>query len=269
VNCSRCQTEIPPHCAQCPSCKKWILATTVSAAAFIRLSDVKGDVYPRVISGFCDPCFAEPPGIVTSAAILLGGMPGAGKSTLSLQLADGIADSTGGDVLYLPTEETPDQIRPRAVRLDVRHMDRLVFVNEVDTDLERLEAIIKEIKPRAIFLDSISGLTRNLEDAVTFCMGVKGFAQRYNAPAIFTAHITKDDDFAGLMKLQHAVDAIIGLTLRGNDDVRVLGGYKNRFGPTDKNRDISMSMTEKGLVPYVKPERKKKSKKVTLDEEGF
>lgn len=263
MKCVRCNHELDEGKSQCPSCLKWNTAPRKADAQRVTfLSDVIGDEHKRYTSGFWDKTFSEPPGIVTISANLLGGMPGAGKSTMALQMADGLADDDdtedkGRPILYLPTEETKGQIRPRAVRLGLKRMDRIAFLNDVTTDLEDLGAIIKEYRPKAVILDSISGLTQSPQEAVEFCEGLKKLTQEFEFPAIITAHITKNDDLAGLMKLQHAVDAIFGLGLGLKDDARILMGYKNRFGPTDKSREVKMTMLSEGLISYVKPDKKK------------
>lgn len=260
--CHLCNCELADGKSQCPECKAWqVNRADVNQEDTVLLSDVTGDEYNRISSGFWDICFAEPPGIVTSGITLLGGMPGAGKSTFALQLAHAVVTSTGGECLYLPTEETPGQIRPRAIRLGLDNLDKIRFVRSVSSDTEHLEGIVKHYKPRILILDSIAGLSENTMVGVKVCMELKRIAQQNECPVICIDHITKADDFAGLMKLQHAVDTLIGLRLK-EDESRIMFPIKNRFGPCDKLRAVHMDMGAKGLKLYEKKIKAKKRVKL-------
>lgn len=205
----------------------------------------------RVQSGFWDICFSEPPGIVDTSVSILGGMPGAGKSTIALQIARGVVETTGGEILYIPSEESVGQIKPRALRLSISDatLGRMRFLRNVSPEPSVYEACVKKHRPRILIVDSVSGLTRDPHAHVTICDGLKKIAQEYKCPVVCIDHITKQEDFAGLMKLQHAVDALIALSVKDNE-LRVMFPIKNRFGPTDKERECKMTMTAAGLIPF-------------------
>lgn len=269
MKCNRCSEELEPGAGKCPSCGAWALGHATNEADTVLLLDIAEAEYQRLTTGFWDNVFAEPPGVVTTGATLLGGEPGAGKSTFALQFAGGIIESTGGEVLYLPTEEIPAQIKPRALRLGLGpKLGKLRMVRAVDTDSDRIAAIVRQHPPRGIVLDSVSGVAPHQPHiGVEFAEAMKRIAQEHKCPVLLIDHITKADDFAGLMKLQHAVDTLIGLRSR-EDGTRILYAIKNRFGPTDKSRETPMTMGEGGFTPYVKKERKKKGKKERAKDEN-
>jgi DNA repair protein RadA/Sms len=157
--------------------------------------------------------------------ILIGGEPGAGKSTLSLQACSTIAESRR--TLYIATEESRGQIKGRAKRIKVQNQNniRLLFPNSIS----EVEAMLREMQPQAIILDSLPGLvSEDDKKAVQICTMLKHYAKDNGAPSIIIDHITKDGDLAGLMKLQHVVDVVA--TFRPQPNGRVFRAEKNRHG---------------------------------------
>jgi len=258
MRCPECDTDFADDRAQCPACGKWaIIPATVDEDATILLTDVKDDEYKHLQTGFWDPVFSEPPGIVTTSSTLMGGMPGAGKSTFALQFAAAVVKSTGGEVLYLPTEETPGQIKPRAMRLGIS-LEGIRFMKNVSPDPMIWASIVARYKSKAFILDSVDKLTGDVYGAVKAAGALKKeVAQKFMCPALIIAHINKQDDFAGLMKLQHEVDTLVGIRQDKKQDDRVIGSFKNRFGPT---REVKMTMTEKGLAERAEKKKVGRSK---------
>jgi len=162
---------------------------------------------------------------------------------MALQLSDKICQITKKEIIYIGTEETAQQIKARASRLGVINMDRIrIFPMGANSDLG---GILLSRKPCAVILDSLPGLTNDPEQAVELCKRFKEYAVELNAPIIIIDHVTKDDDFAGLMQLQHAVDTTITI-FPDKHGTRQMTTIKNRFGPA--NFSIEMEMTEKGLI---------------------
>jgi predicted ATP-dependent serine protease len=139
-------------------------------------------------------------------------------------------------------EESKEQIKARAVRLQLANLAKMrIYPMGASSDLG---AVMQARKPAAVMVDSLPGLTPNLEDAVELCKRFKEYAVDLNVPVIFIDHVTKDREFAGLMALQHEVDTTLLFTVI--DDVRrELAGVKNRFGPI---RRVELDMTERGLM---------------------
>jgi DNA repair protein RadA/Sms len=191
-------------------------------------------------------------GWVNNATFLLAGAPGAGKSTLALQVLDAICEATKRECLYIGMEEAKEQIEARASRtlLPNGHMIRLYPLgNTAD-----IGATIMARKPAAFVVDSIPGLMGDdLQGAVAMCTQLKAICVLINAPCMIIDHATKDDDIAGLRALQHAVDGTATLfpvedEARKKDDwIRELTMLKNRDGRAFITSEFEMTPT--GLIP--------------------
>jgi predicted ATP-dependent serine protease len=98
-------------------------------------------------------------------------------------------------------------------------------------EVESVPEILKNRKPGAIIVDSVNGFVNNDNaKAVEFCLQMKKFSMEFKAPSIIISHVTKGDDFAGLMTLQHAVDTLMTLNPDEVTGIRTLEVLKNRFG---------------------------------------
>lgn len=244
--CSRCDYRFDASRSQCPSCKQWNVPEGATAAAqgdqTVLLSEVTGDDVARYETGPWDICFGG--GIVTTSTTLIGGTPGAGKSTLSLQLADAIARTTKREILYVGTEESAKEIKARADRLRLKNQPLIrVFPMGSNADMG---AVFLARKPSAIILDSLPGLTPDQDMAVELCKRLKDYAVTLTAPVLIIDHVTKQDDFAGLMSLQHAVDTLLTLYPTHQGEKRELTTLKNRHGPA--NISTNLEMTPGGLI---------------------
>ncbi len=246
-----------PNQSQCPSCKEWDWGITaikkegeVIEDGTILLSAVIGDKLKRILTGI--PSFDDlvGGGIAQSSVILLGGMAGAGKSTIALQLSDNIAGSLNRETLYIAAEESAPQIKDRAYRLALKnpHLVRLFPMgNQADVSM-----CLQQRKPCAVIVDSLPGFVSGLEEAVDFCKILKSFAVELDAPFIIIDHVNKADDFAGLEKLKHEVDTTITIYPTGEGEIREMTILKNRFGQA--NKTIELLMTETGLIEYGSPD---------------
>lgn len=209
----------------------------------ILLADVKGKGVERIVTDRSwDICFGG--GIVRNSVALLGGVAGAGKSTLSLQLADIIAGKENREVVYIAAEENGDQIKDRALRLDLIHMNKIRLIPMGMTP--DFPSVFAKYKPAAVFFDSLAGFSENPANSVDICKTLKHIAVQINAPFLVIDHVTKTDDFAGLEALKHTVDTTMTLYCTGVGEIREMTVLKNRFGPA--NISIHLMMTEKGLV---------------------
>ncbi len=192
-------------------------------------------------------------GLVPGAAILLGGEPGVGKSTLLLQLAAlqaGVLDS--GACVYVSGEESLPQIRGRAERLGLLGPGLMaVATNNADDALAVLEELGQ--KPGLIIVDSVQTLAspraEGIPGSVSQVRAVSGelieAVKRTQATLVLVGHVTKDGQIAGPKLLEHMVDTVLNLEGDRRDYSRVLRVLKNRFGPSDEL--LVFTMEEQGL----------------------
>lgn len=195
-------------------------------------------------------------GFVRGSAILLGGEPGIGKSTLLIQAAAALGRA-GHRVAYISGEEATAQIRMRAERLGLS--DAAVELG-AETNIEDiLTTLSSGPVPKLVVIDSIQTMwTSAVESAPGTVTQVRASAQaliRYaktsGAAVILVGHVTKDGQIAGPRVVEHMVDAVLSFEGEQGHAFRVLRGQKNRFGPTD---EIGVfSMTGRGLEDVANP----------------
>jgi len=241
--CARCQAPLPPSRSKCPLCGMWNFGDEgLKADALMSLSDVKASDVQRYETGICDPIFGKDAatgkcGIPTISVTLLGGSPGAGKSRVSLQIADALANITQRDTLLLPNEMSGPEIKLYADAMGLKFTDRI----RIPSTFAGASAIlgvgfldlVKKLNPGCVILDSLSKATTDERERVHICNELKRASVLVKAPVIIIDHITKEGDFAGVMTLQHDVDNVVTL-IRLDDQFRELCTWKNRFmnGPT-------------------------------------
>ena len=249
--CKNCGFEAPKWLGKCPSCGEWntfteeIIARETSPAAGAaaelrpatvpqRLDEIRKSDHRRIDTGDPEVNRVLGGGIVPGSLILLGGEPGIGKSTLSLQLA---LSETKLRTLYVSGEESAEQIRMRADRIGIRNDACLIFP---ETLLERITAQIVELRPDIVVIDSIQTIyTELLESSAGSVSQIRECAAtllkyaKTTGTAIFIiGHITKDGTIAGPKILEHIVDVVLQFEGDGTNCYRLLRGIKNRFGAT-------------------------------------
>ena len=189
-------------------------------------------------------------GIVPGSLTLIGGSPGVGKSTLLLKVAGSIAKS-GKNVLYVSGEESAGQIKLRANRLDANH-DSLYLLSEIK--LEEIQDELLRQNYEVVIIDSIQTIySSNLSSApgsvsqvreITFELMRK--AKESDIAMFIIGHITKDGSIAGPRVLEHMVDTVLYFEGEASRELRMLRGFKNRFGSTS---EIGIfEMTAEGLI---------------------
>lgn len=271
MKCKLCETELKPGLMQCQSCKFWNLDALSNGPGvapgekkypdYILLDEVEDSENDRIISGPWDYVFGG--GIVTTSCTIIGGAPGAGKSTLFIQMADAISRKLKRDVAYIATEESLKQIKGRAKRLKLLPNKNLGMIAAMG-GLPNVSEILNRVKPAAIFLDSVQGLAGNSEDvAVELCNILKKVAVLREAPVIISSHVNKSDEIAGLMALQHVVDATMTF-FPDESGVRILEVEKNRDGQAFIS--TTFQMTEFGLE-VLELEADKEEQEVDEDDE--
>ncbi|MBI1341278.1 DNA repair protein RadA [bacterium] len=194
-------------------------------------------------------------GLARSSAVLIGGDPGIGKSTLLLQAAATMA-SAGAKAIYITGEEAISQIQARAHRLGVATSPVQLAA---ETDLRTILKALKAAAPDVVVIDSVQTLWSDSLDAspgsvgqVRACaMELTRFAKQTGASVILVGHVTKDGQIAGPRVLEHVVDAVFYFEGERGHQFRLLRSVKNRFGPTDEIGVFEMS--ERGLAGAVDP----------------
>ena len=270
--CSNCGYSQPRWLGRCPECGEWnsleeiiIDKNNVSAAGRgseqavkqkpVNLDSVKSQGTTRLSTGIEEFDRVLGGGATKCSAILLGGEPGIGKSTLLLQTIASLASSQNGKVLYISGEESAAQIKERAERLEVKTNGiQILCTSRLEDSLDALDSI----NPTFIIIDSIqtiysaaAGLIPGTVNQLKYCANeLIGWVKERQSVLIMTAHVTKDGAIAGPKSLEHMVDTVISFE-RNTDDIRFLHAQKNRFGSVD---EIGIfSMTEKGLIPVQDP----------------
>lgn len=194
-------------------------------------------------------------GFVKGCAVLIGGEPGIGKSTLILQVAQKLAKKQL-PVLYVSAEESISQVAVRATRLGVD--ENIITITSASSVLDVI-AKIKKLPPKVLIVDSIQVVyistiesnpgTVNQIRASTF--ELINFCKANNIILIIIGHITKEGQIAGPKLLEHMVDAVIYFENNTTNDLRLLRSVKNRFGNTNEIGLFTMSSS--GLIEVVNP----------------
>jgi len=195
--------------------------------------DTKSTELNRVLGG----------GLVPGSIVLIGGEPGIGKSTLLLQMA---LNLNGKKILYLSGEESHQQIKMRADRLQGKNPECYILNETSTADLFRHTL---ELLPDLVIIDSIQTLHTDTIDAsagsISQIRETAGELQRYakagNVPVLLIGHITKDGNLAGPKVLEHMVDAVLQFEGDRHYGFRILRSVKNRYGSTSELGIYEMS----------------------------
>jgi DNA repair protein RadA/Sms len=184
-------------------------------------------------------------GIVAGSIVLVAGEPGIGKSTLFLQLG---LQLTGATVLYVSGEESEQQIKLRAERLNITNEN---FYLLTETNTTKIFSEIKKVKPTVVIIDSIQTLESSLIESsagsvsqIRECASeFQKFAKETNTPVFIIGHITKDGNIAGPKILEHMVDTVLQFEGDRHHVYRIIRTLKNRFGSTSEIGIYEMDAT--------------------------
>ncbi|PJA89690.1 MAG: DNA repair protein RadA [Candidatus Magasanikbacteria bacterium CG_4_9_14_3_um_filter_32_9] len=247
-NCSHCDSQYQKWVGRCSECGKWgsVEETTVNQRGeeknnptvaptkTTKLSEIKGTTIQRFSTNIDEIDRVLGGGLVPGVLILLGGEPGIGKSTLSIQLANIVPNT-----IYFSGEESIGQIKLRADRLRITS-DSLELANE--TSVEIICATIKSQKPKLAVIDSIQtiyssespselGSVNQVKACTTKLLET---AKSTNTAICIIGHVTKDGNVAGPKTLEHLVDTVLYLEGDRYHAYRILRTIKNRFGSTNE-----------------------------------
>ena len=264
--CQACGEQATKWLGKCPSCGSWdsfmelnqeqqeVLKQTAQVSSSTSkakpITQIEQDDVTRFSSNNEEFDLVLGGGIVPGSLTLIGGSPGVGKSTLLLKISGNIAKNNK-KVLYVSGEESAGQIKLRANRLEA-NSDNLFLLSEI-----KLEEIQNELLREAyevVIIDSIQTIySSNLTSApgsvsqvreITFELMRK--AKESNIAMFIIGHITKDGSIAGPRVLEHMVDTVLYFEGEASKELRMLRGFKNRFGSTS---EIGIfEMTAEGLI---------------------
>jgi DNA repair protein RadA/Sms len=253
--CTTCGAQQPRWLGRCPECGSWSTlveeraggaadeggadwpaAAGLEAAKPRPLAEIDAAALPRLVTGLPELDRVLGGGLVPGSVVLLAGEPGVGKSTLALQLAAGLAPAP---VLYVSGEESPEQIRLRADRMQSlpRHVALLA-----ETRVESLAAPWRELSPAALIVDSVQTLRcERVESApgsvaqVRECAALlAAAAKRAGTALVLVGHVTREGTIAGPRVLEHLVDVVLYFDGERGHAFRLLRAQKNRFGSTQE-----------------------------------
>ncbi|MFG0248989.1 MAG: DNA repair protein RadA [Phycisphaeraceae bacterium JB051] len=283
--CSSCGSIHPKWLGKCPDCGAWNSLeemiqskdthrgtaadsqnpTTTAALPLSEIVKQDADRAPisriptgigeldRVLGGRDVNGQSLPGGLVPGCAILLGGDPGIGKSTLLLQAADKL-NRSGKTVLYVTSEESSQQLRMRAERLgvDSKKADHLLIL--ADTNLARIAEQIRKTQPAVVIIDSVQMIYKSdlaaapgsISQLRTCCLELVYLAKAQGCCVVLVGHVTKEGKLAGPRLLEHMVDTVLYFEGDRYHSHRIIRGIKNRFGTT---LEVGLfEMREEGLV---------------------
>ena len=261
--CRECGYDTAKWLGKCPSCGAWnsfaeetvatgsvpalVASRAVEPARPQKVQEIECGKTVRIDTGNSEVNRVLGGGVVPGSLVLLGGEPGIGKSTLSLQLA--LTDN-GLNTLYVSGEESAEQIRLRADRIGIHNQNCTVYT---ETLLENVVAQIDTLRPDIVVIDSIQTMASSLLDSspgsvsqIRECAAtLLKYAKSLGTAIFVIGHITKEGAIAGPKVLEHIVDVVLQFEGDNNNIYRILRGVKNRFGATS---EIGVfEMTGRGL----------------------
>src|SRR5215813_2270182 len=257
--CQQCGGEQSKWMGKCPDCGVWnTLEETIDVPQSpiqqrrqaitgsnghaqgthlpVVLPQIKPLSQPRISVGYAEMDRVLGGGLVQGSLILIGGEPGIGKSTLLLQVSGSIAQHVG-PVLYVSGEESIEQVKMRAERMEITG-ERLYLLAAIEMDI--IAEAVHQLKPSFVVVDSIQTvLSSHLTSApgsisqVRECtLQLMQLAKNTLTPVFIIGHVTKEGTVAGPKALEHIADAVLYLEGERYHTYRLLRGVKNRFGAT-------------------------------------
>jgi DNA repair protein RadA/Sms len=253
-NCQKCGYQSPKWLGRCPECNSWnsfveenyarpSLITKERTALYrdepVLLRDVEIEESNRIKTEIAELDRVLGGGIVPGSVVLIGGDPGVGKSTISLQVSNQLTKQ-GHTVFYVSGEESVAQTKLRAKRLGTAREGNLYIVNQ--TDLSLIIEYIQKIKPQVVIIDSIQVIfdptissSPGSVSQVRECAGMLTQLAKTTETAIFIiGHVTKEGTIAGPRVLEHIVDTVLYFEGDRFSIYRILRAVKNRFGSTNE-----------------------------------
>lgn len=235
--CGGWNTLVEEKTSQIPGTPKSKALRASSATEFVSLDAVSAPP-ERITCGIQEFDRVLGGGFVQSSALLIGGDPGIGKSTLLLQVAGKLANM-GQSIAYISGEESAHQIQSRALRLGY---SKAAVALATETDLRAILKALRQQKPDFVIIDSIQTLWNDALDAApgtvsqirACCQELVRWTKKNNASMILVGHVTKEGQIAGPRVVEHLVDGVFYFEGERDHQFRILRAVKNRYGPTDE-----------------------------------
>lgn len=245
--CSNCGYSSPKWFGRCPQCGEYDSAEEAilekkgreaHASLLLNLEEASSLSLERLSTGFSELDRILRGGLVPGQVLLLSGEPGIGKSTLALQVCEKFAER--GTVVYVSGEESPQQIKMRADRLNLKNKENILLSTENDLDAVLTE--MSEKKPRFLVIDSLQTVFSSelgsspgsVSQVKAVTMKVINFSKKRMIPAMIVGHVTKEGEIAGPKMVEHMVDTVAYFEGDRRTGLRILKVVKNRFGPSDE-----------------------------------
>ncbi|MGI6162122.1 MAG: DNA repair protein RadA [Christensenellales bacterium] len=267
--CASCGYESAKWMGRCGSCGEWNTmaeevterkarpALSKAASAAVAIKDIGREELTRCASGIGELDRVLGGGVVPGSAVLIGGDPGIGKSTLLLQMCNSLC-ATGKTCLYISGEESGAQIQMRAKRLGVQP-DSLYVLSETDMDAVEAEvaasnadfAVIDSVQ--TMYRDAISSSPGSVSQVREAASVLARLAKAKGMAVFLVGHVTKEGSIAGPKMLEHMVDTVLYFEGERGSGLRILRAVKNRFGST--NEIGVFDMTSSGMKEVGEPSR--------------
>ena len=255
--CQSCGYQSGKWMGKCPNCGEWdsfvelskfqvttSKKTTSTTSKIIPIDEIEEDEIERFSSGIDEFDRVLGGGIVPGSLVLIGGSPGVGKSTLMLKMAT----SSDKKILYVAGEESPGQIKLRANRLNSHNKNLFLFPEII------LENVLSEVKNydiviidsiQTIYSEKITSAPGSVSQVRETTFELMRIAKELKIPIFIIGHITKEGSIAGPRILEHMVDTVLYFEGDSSRELRILRGFKNRFGSTS---EIGIfEMTKQGI----------------------
>jgi DNA repair protein RadA/Sms len=267
--CQQCGAAQPKWSGQCESCGSWNTLVEERRGdmvpkglgrkrgrplEFVGL-DAEGEIAARRLTGIGEFDRVTGGGLVPASAVLVGGDPGIGKSTLMLQVAAALSGSAAS--VYISGEEALEQLRLRAVRLGLhKSAARLAVATSVRDIVASLEGkdrpdVVVVDSIQTLYLDSLDSAPGTVAQVRASVQELVRLAKQRGFILLMVGHVTKEGLLAGPRVVEHMVDAVLYFEGERSHQFRILRAVKNRFGATD---EIGVfAMTEAGLAEVLNP----------------
>ena len=264
--CQACGNQQSKWVGKCPQCGAWdsflelnaqqietlkeISKSTAKPSLAKQISEVEIEKVTRISTQNSELDLVLGGGVVEGSLVLIGGSPGIGKSTLLLKIASNFA-AQGKKTLYVSGEESASQIKMRAQRLDAVK-DGMFLLTEI-----LLEIILAEVRKneykilvidsiQTLYSEKIASAPGSVSQVREITFELMRLAKNENICVFIIGHITKDGSIAGPRILEHMVDVVLYFEGDSSRELRMLRGFKNRFGSTSEVGIFEMS--ENGLI---------------------
>lgn len=252
--CQHCGYSSLQQLGKCPGCGEWDSFIEVKKSdekervsykkesvaigeGAISLLDIESEDVERISTNDSELDLVLGGGFVEGSLVLIGGSPGVGKSTLLLKIAGNVASD--GSVLYVSGEESLQQIKLRADRLSISEKD-LYLLSEIEFETIRDEilnssynlVVIDSIQ--TLYSSSVTSSAGSVTQVRTITFELMRLAKERGVAIFIIGHITKDGSIAGPRVLEHMVDVVLYFEGEQSSELRILRGFKNRFGNTSE-----------------------------------